>query len=67
LLLVTTLSGDDEHVSVSRRLGIEQKLTQSTVCLTLGPPMQVDTCIDGVMPARELLSGFAINWSQRRG
>jgi hypothetical protein len=67
LLLVTTFSGDDEHVSISCRLGIEQKLAQGTVCLNLGPPMQVDSCIDGVMPAREFLSGFAIDRGQRRG
>jgi hypothetical protein len=67
VLLVTTFSGDDEHVSVSCLLGIEQELAQSAVCLNLGPPVQVDTRIDGVMPAREFLSGFTIDRSQRRG
>jgi hypothetical protein len=64
LLLVATLAGDDEHVSVSRRLGIKQELAQGAVRLRLGSPMQVDPCINRIMPSRELLSGFAINGSQ---
>jgi hypothetical protein len=66
LLLVATLASDDEHVPVSRRLGIKQELAQGAVRLHLGAPMQVDTCIDRITPSRELLSGFAIDGSQRR-
>jgi hypothetical protein len=66
LFLVTAFTGDDEHVPASCRLGIEQELAQRAVCLSLGPPVQVDTCIDGIMPPRELLSGFAIDGGQRR-
>ena len=64
LLLVATLAGDDERIPASRRLGIKQELAQSAVRLRLGSPMQVDTCINRIMPSRELLSGFAINGSQ---
>jgi hypothetical protein len=39
LFLVTTFASDDEHVSVSCRLGIEQELAQGAVCLNLGPPV----------------------------
>ena len=65
MFLVTTFAGDDEHVSISGRLGIKQELAQGAVCLNLGPPVQIDTCIDGIMPPRELLSGFAVNGGQR--
>jgi hypothetical protein len=65
LFLVTAFASDDEHVSVSGRLSIEQELAQGAVCLNLGPPVQIDTCIDGIMPPRELLSGFAVDGGQR--
>ena len=49
---------------MSRCMGIKQELAQGAVRLRLGSPMQVDPCINRIMPSRELLSGFAINGSQ---